>query len=205
LLFAENKEVAAVSLRHAILVLLDDREASGYDLAGEFSQGIGHVWNATHQQIYLELGRMTSDGFVEFRHVPQAGKPDKKLYHITEAGYAELRTWMDEPAPQPRLRDALMIKIAGGHLADSERLLAELHEQMDAHREVMATFRSMESAYKQLSSEQREKKLFQWLALRRGLLTEQAWFDWAMEVEAVLQERVEKQRREGDTGEQAQA
>lgn len=45
-----------MSLRHAILVLLQDQEASGYDLAREFANSIGLVWNATHQQIYLELG-----------------------------------------------------------------------------------------------------------------------------------------------------
>lgn len=194
-----------MSLRHAILVLLDEREASGYDLAREFAQGIGHVWNATHQQIYLELGRLNDDGLVEFRHIPQDGRPDKKLYRITEAGYRELRAWMDEPAPQPRLRDALMIKIAGGHLADTARLLEELHQQMDAHRETMATFRGMEAAYHQLSPRARERKLFAWLALRRGLLTEQSWMEWAREVEAVLQERLEKAGRStpGEQGAQA--
>ena len=44
-----------MSLRHAILVLLQDQEASGYDLAREFANSIGLVWNATHQQIYLCL------------------------------------------------------------------------------------------------------------------------------------------------------
>jgi len=175
-----------VSLRHAILVLLDEREASGYDLAREFARGIGHVWNATHQQIYLELGRLSDDGLVEYRHVAQEGRPDKKLYRITDAGYRELRTWMDEPAPKPRLRDALMIKIAGGHLADPGTLLAELREQMDDHRETLATFRNMEAAYKNLSEQEQQNRLFEWLALRRGLLTEESWMNWAREVEEVL-------------------
>lgn len=182
-----------MSLRHAILVLLDDHEASGYDLAREFAQGIGHVWNATHQQIYLELGRLNDDGLVEFRHVAQAGRPDKKLYRITDAGYRELRAWMNEPAPKPRLRDALMIKIAGGHLADKANLLAELRAQMDEHRETMATFRRMEAAYNRLPPEAREDKLYEWLALRRGLLTEESWMNWAREVEAVLQQKLDEE------------
>lgn len=179
-----------MSLRHAILVLLDEHEASGYDLAREFAQGIGHVWNATHQQIYLELGRLRDDGFVDFRHVSQAGRPDKKLYRITDAGYEELRAWMNEPAPKPRLRDALMIKIAGGHLADKTLLLEELRAQMDDHRETMATFRRMEAAYNRLPPEARERKLFEWLALRRGLLDEESWMTWAQEVEAELERQL---------------
>lgn len=187
-----------MSLRHAILVLLDEREASGYDLAREFARGIGHVWNATHQQIYLELGRLNDDGLVEFRHVPQAGRPDKKIYRITDSGYRELRTWMDEPAPKPRLRDALMIKIAGGHLADPTRLLEELRTQMDDHRETMATFRRMETAYKQLSPREQESRLFEWLALRRGLLTEESWLTWAREVEEVLMQRLAEPEGQSD-------
>lgn len=187
-----------MSLRHAILVLLEDREASGYDLAREFAQGMGNVWNATHQQIYLELGRLSKEAFVEFRHVPQEGRPDKKVYRITDAGYDELRTWMNEPAAHPRLRDALMIKIVGGHLADSEKLLSELREQMDMHREIQASFRAMEAAYEQLSPRAQDRKLFAYLALRRGLLSEQSWMQWAREVEEVLEQRIARQNADRD-------
>jgi PadR family transcriptional regulator AphA len=183
-----------LSLRHAILVLLDEHEASGYDLAREFARGIGHVWNATHQQIYLELGRLSDEGLAEYRHVAQSGRPDKKLYRITDAGYRELRAWMSEPAPKPRLRDALMIKIAGGHLADPEQLLTELREQMADHEETMATFRHMEAAYNRLPAQEQENKRFEWLALRRGLLEEESWMTWAQEVEAELVQRLEAQR-----------
>ncbi len=58
-----------MSLRHAILVLLQDQEASGYDLAREFANSIGLVWNATHQQIYLELGKLNDQNMVKFRHI----------------------------------------------------------------------------------------------------------------------------------------
>lgn len=187
-----------MSLRHAILVLLEDREASGYDLAREFAQGMGNVWNATHQQIYLELGRLSKEAFVEFRHVPQEGRPDKKVYRITDAGYDELRTWMNEPAAHPRLRDALMIKIVGGHLADSDKLLSELREQMDMHREIQASFRAMEAAYEQLSPRAQDRKLFAYLALRRGLLSEQSWMQWAREVEEVLEQRIARQNADRD-------
>ena len=91
-----------MSLRHAILVLLQDQEASGYDLAREFANSIGLVWNATHQQIYLELGKLNEQHMVSFRHVPQEGKPDKKLYSITEDGRQELIRWLKKPAgPSP--------------------------------------------------------------------------------------------------------
>ncbi len=68
-----------MSLRHAILVLLQDQEASGYDLAREFANSIGLVWNATHQQIYLELGKLNDQSMVKYRHIPKMANRTKTV------------------------------------------------------------------------------------------------------------------------------
>lgn len=184
-----------MSLRHAILVLLEEEEASGYDLAREFAHGMGNVWNATHQQIYLELGRLHKEQMVDFRQMPQSGRPDKKLYHITDKGRSELRRWMRKPAPPSKLRDVFMIKIAGGHLADPLQLLAELRKQMREHEEKLETFRRMEAGYRKLSSEEQERRVFAWMALRRGLIGEESWLQWALEVETMLENMAEGKSR----------
>jgi PadR family transcriptional regulator AphA len=175
-----------VSLRHAILVLLQDQEASGYDLAREFANSIGLVWNATHQQIYLELGKLNDQNMVKFRHIPQDGKPDKKLYRITEEGRDELIRWLRKPAAPPRIRDAFMVKIAGGALSDSSSILRELDDQADLRRERLHTF---EALAKKLDEQGRDKDLFTYLTLRRGILDQQAWLHWADEVKTALNKR----------------
>lgn len=175
-----------MSLRHAILVLLQDQEASGYDLAREFANSIGLVWNATHQQIYLELGKLNDQNMVKFRHIPQDGKPDKKLYRITEEGRDELIRWLRKPAAPPRIRDAFMVKIAGGALSDSSSILRELDDQADLRRERLSTF---EALARKLDEQGREKDLFTYLTLRRGILDQQAWLHWADEVRTALNKR----------------
>ena len=175
-----------MSLRHAILVLLQDQEASGYDLAREFANSIGLVWNATHQQIYLELGKLNDQHMVKFRHIPQDGKPDKKLYRITEEGRDELIRWLRKPAAPPRIRDAFMVKIAGGALSDLSSILRELDDQADLRRERLHTF---EALAKKLDEQGREKDLFTYLTLRRGILDQQAWLHWADEVKTALNKR----------------
>lgn len=175
-----------MSLRHAILVLLQDQEASGYDLAREFANSIGLVWNATHQQIYLELGKLNDQHMVKFRHIPQDGKPDKKLYRITEEGRDELIRWLRKPAAPPRIRDAFMVKIAGGALSDSSSILRELDDQADLRRERLHTF---EALAKKLDEQGRDKDLFTYLTLRRGILDQQAWLHWADEVKTALNKR----------------
>ncbi len=175
-----------MSLRHAILVLLQDQEASGYDLAREFANSIGLVWNATHQQIYLELGKLNDQNMVKFRHIPQDGKPDKKLYRITEEGRDELIRWLRKPAAPPRIRDAFMVKIAGGALSDSSSILRELDDQADLRRERLHTF---EALARKLDEQGRDKDLFTYLTLRRGILDQQAWLHWADEVKTALNKR----------------
>ncbi|MDX1804608.1 MAG: PadR family transcriptional regulator [Alcanivorax sp.] len=172
-----------MSLRHAILVLLEDQEASGYDLAREFANSIGLVWNATHQQIYLELGKLNDQQMVTFRHIPQDGKPDKKLYQITDKGREELIRWLRKPASPARIRDAFMVKIAGGNLADTTALLRELDELSDMRRERLATFQELAS---KLDREGRDQHLYSYLTLRRGILDQQAWLEWAEEVRTAL-------------------
>tara|TARA_R110001606_G_scaffold74778_7_gene173301 strand:+ start:17201 stop:17749 length:549 start_codon:yes stop_codon:yes gene_type:complete len=172
-----------VSLRHAILVLLQDQEASGYDLAREFANSIGLVWNATHQQIYLELGKLNDQRMVNFRHVPQEGKPDKKLYSITEEGRQELIRWLRKPAGPARIRDAFMVKVAGGELADTQTLINELELLAKQRRERLATF---EALAKKLDEQGREQNLFSYLTVRRGILDQRAWLQWAEEVRQSL-------------------
>ncbi|MBL4714171.1 MAG: PadR family transcriptional regulator [Alcanivorax sp.] len=173
-----------MSLRHAILVLLQDQEASGYDLAREFANSIGLVWNATHQQIYLELGKLNEQHMVSFRHVPQEGKPDKKLYSITEDGRQELIRWLKKPAGPARIRDAFMVKVAGGQLADSGALLGELEQLSKQRRERLATF---EALAQRLDEQGREDNLYSYLTVRRGILDQRAWLQWAEEVRQALE------------------
>ena len=86
-----------MALPHAILVSLCEQCGSGYELAHRFDRSIGYFWSATHQQIYRTLRTMEDDGWVSARVVVQRGRPDKKVYTVSEAGRAELARWIAAP------------------------------------------------------------------------------------------------------------
>ncbi|MEC9051419.1 MAG: PadR family transcriptional regulator, partial [Actinomycetota bacterium] len=73
-----------MALEHALLVALSEQPASGLDLTKRFGRSIGFFWSATHQQIYRVLGRMDRDGWVSVEEVAQQGRPDKKVYAVTD-------------------------------------------------------------------------------------------------------------------------
>jgi len=50
-----------MSLRHALLGLLADGPASGYDLMKVFDRSLAFVWPATQSQLYGELNRLADD------------------------------------------------------------------------------------------------------------------------------------------------
>src|SRR5260370_36986621 len=93
----------AMSLKHAILVLLERKPGSGYDLAQRFKGGIGHFWRASHQQICHELKKLRRQMLVEFEVHPQAERRDKKHYRITAAGRSALNARQREPHKTERL------------------------------------------------------------------------------------------------------
>ena len=71
-----------MSLKHAILVLLETEPSSGYELVKHFKQSLGYFWNAKHQQVYQQLKKLTESKQVTFQEQSQIDKPDKKIYPI---------------------------------------------------------------------------------------------------------------------------
>lgn len=86
-----------MSLRYALLGLLDAQPASGYDLSRRFAAGIGtYAWDAKHGQIYPELKRLLADDLIT---VTERGARGRKTYAITAEGRATLREWLLSPPP----------------------------------------------------------------------------------------------------------
>ena len=109
-----------MSLRHALLVSLADREASGYDLARQFRASVANYWQATSQQIYRELERMSGEGWVRSREVVQQSRPNKRLYAVTAAGREALAEFTRAQPKPMALRDELMIQVEAVDHGDGE-------------------------------------------------------------------------------------
>ena len=60
-----------MSLKHAMLVSLAERPASGYDLVRRFDRSVGYFWRASHQQIYRELPKLEAAEWVSAEAVAQ--------------------------------------------------------------------------------------------------------------------------------------
>lgn len=98
-----------MSLRHALLGLLAQGSASGYDLTRAFDGSIGrYAWQAGHSRIYPELARMTEAGQVV---VEATGPRGRKTYALTDEGRTELRRWMLHWPDQATVRDETVLRM----------------------------------------------------------------------------------------------
>ena len=119
-----------MSLRHALLGLLDAAPASGYDLTKQFEERLErYAWHARHSQIYPELRRMEAAGLVKALVAPRGRKAQKRIYSVTDDGMAELRRWATDFMPLPAQRDPVHLKAAFFDLAP----LDSVREQLRAH------------------------------------------------------------------------
>ncbi|MGM1063218.1 PadR family transcriptional regulator [Saccharothrix sp. Mg75] len=175
-----------MALEHAILVSLDERSGSGYELARRFDRSIGYFWAATHQQIYRTLKRMVDLGWVAVDEVAQDGRPDKKVYDITDAGHGELRRWVAEPGEPATFRHDLSVKVRGASLGDVAALADEVARHRHLHAERLDAYRAIEKKDFPDPAALSGRRLHQYLVLRGGVRAEQGLVEWCDEVLTAL-------------------
>jgi PadR family transcriptional regulator AphA len=97
-----------MSLRYALLGLLREGPASGYDLLQIFKLSLSNTWPATQSQVYTELGKLADAGLLS---VSEQGARGRKEYRLTEEGLAELRRWLLETKPERQPRSEAMVRV----------------------------------------------------------------------------------------------
>jgi DNA-binding PadR family transcriptional regulator len=134
-------------LVYALLELLARRAGSGYDLARELRRPVAYFWRARHSQIYPELARLEAQGLVAHHVVEQDDRPDnpdKKVYAVTAAGRAALRTWVASELDEAPVRDELVLWAYSVWLADpGAAALFREHERR--HEAQLAQYQQIEA------------------------------------------------------------
>jgi DNA-binding PadR family transcriptional regulator len=99
-----------MSVRQALLALLEEGPMYGYQLRTEFERRTGATWPLNVGQVYTTLTRLERDGFVA---ASEADGEGHVVYEVTEAGRDEVATWFTTPVGRTTPpRDELAIKLA---------------------------------------------------------------------------------------------
>ncbi|MEL7209461.1 MAG: PadR family transcriptional regulator [Actinomycetota bacterium] len=167
-------------LRYALLTLLDATPMSGYDLNKVAGSSVGFCWPAAHSQIYTELKKLEGSGLIAGEEIPQAGRPNKTVYRVTDDGRADLAEWAASPIPMVGHKDPTTLRVfALGH-DDPAHAAALLEQHLVEHRERLALYRAV--AEMEFGGDLRpdtwRRTVGVPLALDGGIRFEESWIAW---------------------------
>ena len=125
----------AMDVKTVCLGMLTDGEASGYDIKKAFESSFAHFFAAGFGSIYPALASLAEQGLVSCEQVPQDGKPDRKVYRITDKGMQHLLQELENPAPTHKIRSEFLATMTFSHLMTTEQVQTVLDSRIeDAER-----------------------------------------------------------------------
>lgn len=170
-----------MALSHAILTAIIDKPLSGYDLAKRFDASIGFFWQATHQQIYLELSKMERAGLLAGKAAVQTSRRTRILYSVTPAGIANLLEWARSETDAAVIKDDILVKCHALGVLSGYELRSHILHRRAHHRSRLENYRATLARHYPDPRALSGSALGQYLSLRAGIRYENAWLDWADE------------------------
>jgi DNA-binding PadR family transcriptional regulator len=125
-----------MNVKTLCLGFLSLRNATGYEIKKDVEEGLfSHFIDASFGSIYPALGQLSAEGCVTVEAMEQTGKPDKKVYAITERGREVLaRAVAGVPDKDKYKSDFLFHMLFQQHLT-GEQLLLAIDKQLSDLRE----------------------------------------------------------------------
>jgi DNA-binding PadR family transcriptional regulator len=121
------------------LGFLSLRNATGYEIKKDVEEGLfSHFIDASFGSIYPALSQLSADGCVTVEEMEQTGKPDKKVYAITERGREVLAKSMVELPGKDKYKSDFLFHMLFQQLLSDGQLIAAIDKQLSDLREDLA-------------------------------------------------------------------
>ncbi len=178
-----------MALAQAIMTSLLDADLSGSELARDFEKSMGFFWQASHQQIYQELRKLSQKGWLNKREVNQTGKPNKILYGLTLAGRNALADWVYGPTRVQPSKDELLLKLYNLSEENAEHLIGEITRRREDVMQRLYLYETLRRRHYADPADLPVRHQGVYLALESGIHQGEqflAWCDQALELLATV-------------------
>jgi DNA-binding PadR family transcriptional regulator len=149
---------------------------SGYDIKTRLEAGAAQFWHASYSQIYAELRRLEGLGYVSEERVLQEGRPNKRVYTITDGGREALRQWLHQPWGLAQLRDESLVKLTLADSLPADEVIGQIEQLRATHERRRADFET------RIANLPEDAPRYLHLALRKGVHAQAAFAAWCQEV-----------------------
>lgn len=128
-----------MNVRTLCLGVLTLGEASGYEIKKEIEEGLfAHFIEASFGSIYPALMQLHAERLVTVRAQEQTGRPDKKVYAITQVGRAALSKAMAVLPAKDKYKSEFLFQMLMWDFISPELALAAIDRQLAHLREDLA-------------------------------------------------------------------
>ncbi|GAB5467180.1 MAG: hypothetical protein Kilf2KO_02100 [Rhodospirillales bacterium] len=108
----ETSKGTVVDTRTLCLAALLDNESSGYEIKKRLdAPPFCHFQDTGFGSIYPALTRLAGEGLIVGWEHPQDGRPDKKVYRLTESGRSRLLEALSQPPGPDRFRSDFLFSL----------------------------------------------------------------------------------------------
>lgn len=167
--------------RYAVLGVLAQAPATGYDIKKQLEQSVGHFWHEGFGQIYPLLHTLSSEGLATVEVNTEAGRPARKVYTITDAGREALRTWLERSVEESiRPRNEVLLKLFHGAESLPQVSIGHVAEHRDAQAAQAEALRRLEAEYASTLADERRWP-YRRATLRYGIRRAEATVAWCDE------------------------
>ena len=122
-------------LRYLALGLLMGGPAHGYQLDQTLGEVFGMIWKAGQTKLYVTLSNLEKEGLLRIEKERQENRPDRKVYHLTQAGRNEFQEWVTRPVNSLRAaRVELLAKMRFYHWLKLPGVEKLIHAQQQIYQ-----------------------------------------------------------------------
>jgi PadR family transcriptional regulator, regulatory protein AphA len=128
-----------MNIRTLCLGVLSFREASGYEIKKEIEDGLfSHFIDASFGSIYPALTMLNAEGLVTLRAEEQTGRPDKKVYAITDLGGEVLAKSLAVVPARDKYKSEFLFEMLMQHYLSPSHILIAIEKQLADQRRELA-------------------------------------------------------------------
>lgn len=131
-------------LKYVLLGFLNYQPMTGYELERHIQSSTANFWHAKLSQIYTTLKTLEQAGFVVSEMESQEGRPDRRIYTITEAGRNDLLQWLAQPLVElETVKSTFLLKLFFARPIGKQAILTHLRLHYDLHQQQLKTYREI--------------------------------------------------------------
>jgi len=170
-----------LSPEYALLGLLAQRPAHGYELHQRLVTELGQIWHTSQSQTYNILNRLEAQGYIAGETVEQEKLPARKRFILTQLGHERFLDWLRSPGvcSARSIRVEFLTRLHFARSTSPEMAKELFEEQLDEVRRGLARLNRMlaevppEQVINRLGLDLRIRQLesiLKWLTEARSLI-----------------------------------